>query len=488
MATISSPGIGSQLDVNDIVSKVMAAERAPAENRLNRQEATLQAQISSFGTIKSALSSFQSSLTKLQTSSTFEGKVTDTGQSTAFSASASSIADLGSYDVEVLQLAQSHSLVTAEGQFDELDDVVGGGTLTFSFGTTDYDPATEVDPESYNSFTTELDRASQSVEIAADSTLEEVRDQINEAEIGVTASIIDDGNGYRLSLSSDSSGENNSLQITVDEETGDGADNIDTSGLSMLAFNLSATNLDQTTAGQDAMLEVNGLTISRESNSVTSAIHGVTLNLLQTSESGSEKLNVTQNSETPVDAVKSFVESYNSALSSLSSSSAFGGKDGSSGVLLGDSAVRSAERQLRQILGDVLTGVGGGYNSMGDVGITLQRDGTIDLDETVLSSAIEDDVVKVGDLFTTYADKIDGVLDGMLESNGGLIESRLTGLSTRLENLNDDRASLTKRLSALETRLYRQFGGLDTLMAQLQTTSDYLAQQLENLPKIGGSK
>jgi len=485
MASISSPGIGSKLDVNSLVSQVMDAERAPSTRRFTLREAEIQAKISSFGAIKSALSTFQGTLTKLGSVSTFQGKLADTGGSTAFSATPSSIADSGSYSVEVLQLAQSHSLVTAAGEFSELDDEVGSGTLTFSFGTTDYTPADDPTPESYDSFTEDADKVSRSVEIAAGSTLEEVRDAVNDAGVGVKASIIDDGNGYRLSFVTEDNGEGNSLEITVDEG-GDPADNIDTTGLSRLAFNIDATNMDQTAAAQDAQLKIDGLTISRESNTVSSAIHGVTLNLTQVSASGAETLNITQNSETPVAVIKEFVEAYNGAINSLHSSSAYA-PDGGSGVLLGDSAVRGAERQIRQAMSTVLTGVGGGFKTLSEVGITIERDGSIKLNESALSDAVKTDVGKVGDLFQAFSSDIDSVIDGMLDKSEGVIESRLSGLGEQMINLNADRARTDARLSSMEARLYSQFSALDVLVAQMQTTSDYLAGQLANLPTIGGN-
>ncbi|MCK5335237.1 MAG: flagellar hook protein, partial [Gammaproteobacteria bacterium] len=193
MATLSASGIGSGLDINSLLQQIVEAERAPTENRLNFQEAKAQAEISAFGILQSSITSFKSSLNSLKTSSGFSVNTVSVADRDLLSASASSIATAGSYSIEVESLAQSHSLATVA--FDSLDAVIGSGTLTFDFGTTVYDS----DTDTYTSFTSNPDSSSKSIEITnANNTVEGLRDAINDADIGVTATVVDDGTGFKL--------------------------------------------------------------------------------------------------------------------------------------------------------------------------------------------------------------------------------------------------------------------------------------------------
>ena len=279
MASLSAAGIGSGLDVNSLLQQIVDAERAPKESQLTLKEGRLQAELTAYGSLKGAVSTFQLAASRLKSSTSFATNTASVANQDLFSANASSVAQAGSYSVEVQSLAQSHSLASIS--FSELTSTIGNGTLSFDFGTTVYDPGTDFQTgdDTYTSFTTNPDRSSASVVIDnSNNTIEGVRDAINTADIGVTASIVDDGSGYRLLITSDQQGLANSLEITV-EEGGTAGENLDTTGLSQLAFNSGATNVEQTQVAIDANLKVNGLAITRDSNVITGAVHGVTLNL-----------------------------------------------------------------------------------------------------------------------------------------------------------------------------------------------------------------
>jgi len=279
MATISAAGIGSGLDVSSILEQIVEAERVPTENRLNFKEASLQAELSAYGTLKGAVSTFQSSFGKLTSASLFNSNTVSVSNQDVLSASSSSIAKAGNYTVEVKSLAQSQTLASIS--FNNLDDVIGSGTLSFNFGTTVYDPGTNfvTGDDTYTSFTANPERSSESVVIDnSNNTVTGIRDAINNADIGINATVVDDGSGFRLLISSDQQGINNSLQVTVNEG-GLVADDTDTSGLSILAFNSVATNAEQTQTASDAELTVNGLTVFREENTISGAISGLVLNL-----------------------------------------------------------------------------------------------------------------------------------------------------------------------------------------------------------------
>jgi flagellar hook-associated protein 2 len=278
MAAITSLGVGSGLDLGTLVSGLIEAERAPTENRLNLKQQNLTTELSAFGLLRSSLAQFQGSLGGLQSSTAFNAKAITASDSSVFSTSVESFADLGSYSVEVTALARTQSLATNENTaFATVNDVIGSGTLTIQFGTT-------TDPYS---FTPDSGKPSQAIEVSAangNDTVSGLRDYINDNDFGLQASIVDDGvNGYRLVFTSDDTGAANSMELTV---TGDGdGNNNNNSGLSQLAFNASAQgSLTQTVAAQDAALTINGLDITRDTNSITGAFYGVTLDLLKADE------------------------------------------------------------------------------------------------------------------------------------------------------------------------------------------------------------
>ncbi len=398
MATISAAGIGSGLDVSSILEQIVEAESAPTENRLNLKEATLQAELSAFGTLKGAVSSFQSSFGKLTSASLFNSNSVSVSDSDVLSASSSSIAKPGSYSVEVKSLAQSHTLASIA--FDSVEDVIGSGTLTFNFGTTVYDPGTDyaTADDTYTSFTNNTERSSESVVIdSTNNTISGVRDAINNADVGVTASIVDDGNGFRLLITSDEQGLDNSLGITVDE--GGGVADTDMSGLSVLAFNGVATNAEQTQAASDALLTINGLTVVRESNTVTGAISGVTFNLKTADPGNPVQVNITSSNASEAEKnIGAFVTSFNEMAAVFNGLTAYGGADGQNGVLLGDTTTRNIMQQIRRELGGFVDNAGS-FSSLSSIGITTNRDGTLALDSDALKTALSDDFDSVAQLF-----------------------------------------------------------------------------------------
>lgn len=399
MATITAAGIGSGLDINGLLEQIVAAERAPTENRLNVKEANLQAELTAFGTLKGAVSSFQSSLGKLKDPTFFNSNDVSVSNTDVLTASISSVAQEGNYSVEVQTLAQSHALASIA--FDSLDDVIGSGTLSFNFGSTDYDPGSSFDAgdDSYNGFVQNPEYSTASIVIDnTNNTVSGLRDAINSAQIGVSASIVDDGNGYRLLLTSTHTGADNSMQISVDEG-GAEAGNLDTSGLSVLAFNAGATNAEQTQVAQDARLNINGLTISRDSNTITGAIHGVTLKLLSTDigQPVQVKVDNTNVSETESNISK-FVTAFNELATTLNGLTAYNVETGKGGILTGDATARNILLQIRRELGGVIEN-GGAFNSLSSIGITTNRDGTLSLDSDRLNAALNDDFDSVAQLF-----------------------------------------------------------------------------------------
>lgn len=486
MATLSVAGIGSGLDVNSLLEQIVAAERTPTENRLNLKEATLQAELTAFGSIKGAVSSFQSSLGKLKDPAFFNSSDVSVSNTDILTATTSSVASTGNYSVQVNSLAQSHTLASIG--FDSFDDVIGNGTLTFNFGTTDYDPGTDYQTgdDSYNGFTVNSERSSQSIVIDnTNNTMAGIRDAINVADIGVHATIVDDGSGYRLLLTSESQGADNSLQVTVNEG-GAAGDNIDMTGLSVLAFNANATNAEQTQQAQDASLSVNGLLIRRESNTVTGAIHGVTLNLLDAQPGQTVQVSVSSNNiDEAKTNISAFVDAFNELANTMKDLTAYDPETGQGGVLTGDSTARNIMQQIRRELNSLVNN-GGQYNSLSAIGITTNRDGTLSLNAGKLETALNDDFDAVSQLFyasgaatdpnVTYVSGSPFTQDGnyrvyidQLATQGQLRGDQLT-LPITIDNSNDSFSLLVDNVSTGLVHINQgTYSDFESLAAQIQT-------------------
>ncbi|MCP4409091.1 MAG: flagellar filament capping protein FliD [Gammaproteobacteria bacterium] len=471
MVGISSLGIGSGLDLSSLVEQLVAAERAPTENRLNFKEANLQAELSAFGTLKSTLASIQGSLETLTDVSA--GRTATSTDEAVVSVSADTTATEGHYDVQVSQLAATHSL--ASQAYSDPSDAVGTGTLTISFGTTDYDTGTDT----YNGFTANSEKTALELTIDTNNnTLEGIRDAINAAESDVNAVVVNDGSGHRLLLNSNDSGAVNSLQVTVTNDSG--------SGLANLAFDGTATNLQQTAAAMDAQFTVNGLAISADSNSIGDAIPGVTLTLNGTNDPDTVSLDVVQDNSPVRNALDGFIRDYNALADQLKLFTGYDADTQSGGVLVGDSMTRGLERQLRDGLIDALGEASDPFRYLVDIGVTTDDRGRLSLDSEAFEAAIDQNFEGVVGLLQGFGGILDETVSGFL-GTGGAIEGRTQGIQSRIDDIGDQRQVLNRRVAALEARFVKQFSALDILLGQLQNTSNFLAQQLENLPTPGQS-
>tara|TARA_R110001592_G_scaffold363398_2_gene688002 strand:+ start:69672 stop:71711 length:2040 start_codon:yes stop_codon:yes gene_type:complete len=393
---ITATGIGSGLDIESLVNQLVSAERTPAETRLLRQEATLTSELSGFGLLKSSLAAFQSSLADLTRQSTFGQRTATSSNTDIIAVSARTSAAASSYDLSVTQLAKSHSL--ASGSFASASDDLGTGTLTIRFGTTDYTPA-DPGPQSYNQFTVNPDRGIATIDInSSNNTLEGVRDAINQAGIGVSAAIVNDGSGYRLLMSSQDTGAANSLEISV-SDTGDGNDS-DTAGLSVLAFNAAATNMSQTSAAQDALFSVNGLAISSSDNTAKNVINGVDITLKDVTGAAPVTVSIAENRAGVSQVIGKFVNAYNSFVGTANNLTAYDPETGNAGALQGDFSARSITGQLRQTLVNAVEGLSGAYTSLSAIGISTQSDGTLAIDTARLDKALETNFDQMSGLFS----------------------------------------------------------------------------------------
>ncbi len=419
MAQISSPGIGSGLDVKGIVSKLVAAEGQPAQLRFSQQEAQLQAKISALGSFKGALSDLQSSLGSLLKLSDFQQRTATSSNTDVLNISADSTAAAGNYTISVENLAQAQKLASS-AYADTTTSITGGvgGTLTFRFGTYD---------NTGNTFTVNADKPTQSVTInAADSSLSGIRDAINNADIGVTANIINDGTGYRLSIVSKDSGAANSVELSVSD--GDG-NNTDNAGLSQLAYDPTATagsgkNLSETVAAQDAKLIIDGLTVTSATNKVSSAIQGVTLDLVSASPGTNLTASVSRNIGSIKTAINNFVSGYNKYIGTVNSLASYNSDTKQAGPLLGDATLRTVTSQVSRLLTSAVPGLSNGtYQSLADLGISTQNDGTLVLDSS-----------KLDDALSTNPDAVAKVFSSSVQASDSLISATDLGANTQIGN------------------------------------------------------
>ena len=414
MASITSLGAGSGLDLAGLVDKLVAAEGQSKTFRLDRQEFSLQAKLSAIGSIKGALSAFQTSASALTSSANYSKRsISFSNPTDVFKATASSDATPGTYSIEVQNLAKSHSLATAAGVFNDVTDAVGEGTLTIKLGTTVYDPGDPAvpTPESYTSFTENPEKSSLSITIdSSNNTLQGVVDEINSADAGVTAAIINDGSGQRLAITSDATGLENSLEITVDEG-GPVIDNTDNVGLSRLAFNSVATNIEQGIAAEDSISVINGITVNSDKNSLTDTLQGITIDLLKAETGSTTSITIVQDKASVKSSISAMVDGFNALVDSIKSLSQVDEETGTRSVLTGDAMLRNIENNIRRLTSDSIDGLTGSLRSLVDIGITTGSDGKMVVDSSKLDDAINDNFDEVVSLFADVGTPTDSFIN-----------------------------------------------------------------------------
>ncbi|HEC18691.1 MAG TPA: flagellar hook protein [Gammaproteobacteria bacterium] len=467
--TITSQGVGSNINIAGIVDSLMQIERRPLD-RLIAQKDGIDAKISALGSIKSSLSSFESALGDLTFGDKIRANKASSSNDAIVSAAGTSGAVAGNYTISnITALAQRQKLV-ATGQADATA-AIGGGTattITIDLGTT-----------SGATFTSNSDPSFDVVIDSTNNTLEGIRDAINAANGGVTATIVNDGNAtnpYRLVLSSTDSGVDQSMQITV------GAG--ETALFDLLNYDPAGTqNLTETQTAQDAAFQVDGIDITKSSNTVSDVISGVTLTLNALNPTGSETITVSQDTDTAKDAVKAFVTAYNDLQAEVKKQIDSGVDSGDKGALASDLATRQIMLSIRDELNQKPTGISGTYTTLSSIGVSFEQDGTLSLDETKLNDAINADSQNVADLFSAadgYATRLDTVVSEMTVFNGS-IDARTNFFKDSISLLEDRQVSLEGALERTEARLRARFTALDVLMSSLNATTTALSQQLQVL-------
>ena len=402
MASIQSLGIGSGLLTSDLVEDIIGAEREATDLRLEAQRAEVDARISSFASIRSTVDQLRSATATLSGNGGLISNTTTSSNADSVTATASTSASVGVHTVEVQSLARKATL--ASMRYEDIDSVVGDGTLDIRFGTTTLDG-----DDNYDTFTENEERAAVSIEIDnSNNTLAGVRDAINDANAGITASIVNDGDGYVLVLASDSAGADNSLEITVTEGS--------TAGLSALSYNATdntpGTHLTQTVAGQDAVLLVDGISIRREENTVSEVIPGVTFNALSVSD-GPVTISVAQDNEVVVERVQAFVDSYNEVKAVVDELTEFDEDAGTGALLIGDSTIRGLRTQMRRLLTASISELGNdSLRALVDIGVSTDQNNNfaLKLDNAELAAALAADAAAVQALIGDSSDATDELI------------------------------------------------------------------------------
>ncbi|MDN3919778.1 flagellar filament capping protein FliD [Roseateles violae] len=482
---ISSIGIGSGLDANSIISKLVELEKKPLTT-LQTSATFIQTQISSYGKVQSLLSGVTTAATALS-KATLWTQSTVGSTNTAITGSASAGATPGSYSVQVTQLATAQSLATNAfngGSTSEL----GAGKLKIEFGSWSAG-ATSSDPLSFSEKS-----GGTPLELTFDkdtTTLKDVRDAINNAKAGVTASIVTDASGARLTIRSDKTGEENALRISSTDLDG----NALTDGLAALNYQPdidAAAGMKQTIAAANAKAQVNGLDVVSTTNTFTGAIENVSFTVSATTASPGT-LNVANDSSSQRKAVQDFATAYNALNSYLVDQTKYDETNKIGGTLQGDSTVLTLRSQLRNVLRD--TGAGNfSFLSLTSKSADAPRDGSLTLDTSALDKALADPA-KMARLFS--GDSSLSGTKGMakkladftaaLTGAGGSLSSRTEGLNNKLKLNQKEQDKVTDRVARTQERLEKQYQALDARMASLNALSTYVSQQVTQWNNSGSN-
>ena len=430
MPTITSAGVGSGLDVAGLVEKLVAAEGEPVKVRLDRKEVKLQAGLSAMGTFKGAVAEFQSSLDALRDPDTFGKLEVTSSDEEKLAATAGQDARPGEYEIEVLQLARAHKLSSASLESDRLP--LGTGSLTIQLGRIETEPG-----NGNRRFVMNPDMPAKTITIDEDkASLRGIEEAINKAGAGVRASVINDGNGYRLVLSSLVAGNDNSIRIKVND--GDGTDQ-DMNGLSLFAYESddsqgAGMNMNEVVATRNAELNIDGIFVSRSSNDIDDVIDGVTLSLKPDAEGSLVRINIEQSTAAISEAINGFVGKYNELIDVVDTLTGYDPETKTAGPLSGDASIRGVISQIRRTLSENFGSVNPNYDSLSSIGIDTGRDGKLTLDTGKLQRALDNDLQQVVQLFSVSGSSSDPAvryLEAGDETRTGAYELVITRMASQ---------------------------------------------------------
>ena len=444
---ITATGIGSGLDINSLVTQLMQAESTPL-TQLQAKESSYKSKLSAFGSLKSAISTFQSAVKSISGTS-LAALTATSGDETVLktSAPAGGGATAGSYAIEVSQLATADKLSStgfatnatfAAGA--SMDITVGGKKTTITPGQV---------------------------------SLAGLVGAINGANAGVTATVVNDGSLDHLVVTAKDTGKANTVQIAA----GGSLAQFDTTGVP------TPTTMTWRQSAGDAIFTIDGMSVTKPSNTVTDAIKGVTLNLAKTNAGAPVTVTVAKDTDTIKKNVQGFIDAYNKIASTISSLTSYNASTKTGAVLNGDSSARGMLNQLRAEMGKAVSGAGD-LTSLSDIGISFQRDGTLSLEKPdKLQKAIDTNFDNLSSLFSSASGvgtRLTTLTTSMLGAQG-IIQTRTDGINDSLRRMSDQENTIQDRLTQTEARYRKQFNALDTAMSNMKSTSNFLTQQLASL-------
>jgi flagellar hook-associated protein 2 len=472
MATISSPGVGSGLDVNSIVTQLVAIERQPIV-QLQTQASSLQTKLSAFGKLQSDLSALRDAASALTRPSSWSDTTGTSSDPASVAVTTDSTNLPGTYTVQVSKLAQAQSNVSKT--YGATTDMVGEGTIHVELGSWDADT---------NAFTAKTGATAIDISIGPPAkSLAEVRDIVNAANAGITATVLTDASGSRLVFRSSATGAANGFKLTVTDVDGN---NVDTAGLSALAFDPSVgvVTMGQAMAAANASALINGAPVSSASNTLNNVIDGLTLTL-QHETTTAVQVTTAPDKDAIRKKVETFVSAYNDLNKEIAAQTKFDAATKTAGALQGDSAAVGLRNSLRNtLLGTSAASTT--FTRMADIGFDVQQDGSIKLDSKKLDNALanlpemkklfsaSDTLVQANNGFATLVRTLADTALGV----DGSIAARSEGLRDRISANEKRQAALEVRVSQTEARLRKQYTALDTKMGQLQSLSSDVSQQV----------
>ncbi|HDR9588544.1 TPA: flagellar filament capping protein FliD [Burkholderia stabilis] len=460
---ISGSTGNSSMDVNSLVTALVNAKTAGQTAALSAQQASDNTQISAFGALSAALSALQASLTTLSNGA-LQNTFTATASGTGVTATAGAGAVAGSYSLGVTQIATSQSLSSAAFG---ASTALGTGTMKLSLGS--------------QSFTVDVN--------GANNTLSGIAAAINNTagNPGIVASVVNGTDGAHLVLSSTPTGAANAISVSLSNVAGDnGLSSLGvtstpstTGGQSTVTSANGSAAWKQSTAAQDAAFTINGIAGTSASNTVSSAITGVTLNLTSAAVSASQPqtLTVAADTKSQAAAINNFATLYNTLVTTMGSLSSFTSGASSQGPLLGDSTLNTIKNALASIVASGVSGTGSTVN-LASIGVTLQADGTLQVDNTALNGALQSNPSGVATLFnskTGIGQQLTTNITNYTQTNG-LIAARTTALNNDLKSVTQQQSNLSNYVAQLTTQYQAQFTALNTLMATMNSNSQYLTQ------------
>jgi flagellar hook-associated protein 2 len=464
MPSITSLGVGTGTDLNAIVTQLVAVERAPLR-ALQTSATRLQTQVSSVGKIQSYFSALQDASNKLTSNSLWSQSLATSSSDAAVGVVGGATAAAGNYSVSVQALAANQTVASGT-TYPNATTALGAGSLTLDIGSW-----TTALP---SAFTAKVGSPPLNITLDATDTLTTLRDKINASGAGVTASLVTDVTGTRLSLRSTTTGAENGFRVTG---SGSGAAfSYDPAG--------GGAGMVLKQAATDAKATVNGIDITSSTNELTTTVEGMTLRLRQVTTAPVD-VAVAPDREAVSAAATAFAKAYSDLAAYITEQTKYDAGSRQGGILQGDSAITNLQSRMRGVL-NTPSGATSNFPRMSDLGLELQRDGTVKLNTSKFNTALTD----LPTLKKAFAnrDLADPANDGFARryadlaskvlSLDGSVTTKTEGLRKLIAKNTQDQEKLNARVDRFQARLTEQYSAMDVRQSRLSALSNYVSQQI----------